>query len=166
MSLERLPARLGTTWRLLVKEISAFGIVGGVCTVIDLGLFQLLYAHAGVGAVTARFISTVVSMTVSYFGNRHWSFSHRARTGLRREYVLFAIINTLTLFLSLGIVWFVRYPLGQDSALILQVANIISIGIGTIVRYFSYRKWVFVGPNHPAALASEPHDPAPLDRAA
>ena len=75
---------------MLLKELSAFGVVGAVCFVLDLALFQLLYAHAGVGAVTAKLCSTLVSMTVAYFGHRYWSFSHRARTGLRREYMLFA----------------------------------------------------------------------------
>jgi putative flippase GtrA len=138
--------------RLLLKELTAFGVVGGVCLVIDLGLFQLLYASAGVGAVTARFTSTVVSMTVGYFAHRYWSFSHRARTGVQREYVLFAVINGATLLLSLGIVAAVRYPLHQDDALVLQVANVVSVAVSTVVRYLSYRHWVFVRPDHPAAV--------------
>lgn len=151
MSVAGLPSRLGTTWRLLAKELSAFGIVGAACTVIDLGLFQLLYVHADVGPVTSRFISTVVSMTVGYFAHRHWSFSHRARTGLRREYLLFAVINGGTLFLSLGVVAFVRYPLHQHHALVLQAANVVSIGLGTVLRYLAYRRWVFVAPESPDA---------------
>jgi putative flippase GtrA len=161
--LDALLDRAGITWRLLVKELSAFGIVGAACTVIDLGVFQLLYAHAGVGAVTARCISTVLSMTVGYFAHRHWSFSHRARTGLRREYLLFAAINGSTLLLSLAIVALVRYPLHQEHPLVLQVANVFSIGLGTVIRYLAYRRWVFLAPDHPAAPAPQP---APLDSAA
>ena len=134
---------MGTTWRLLLKELSAFGIVGAVCFVIDVGLFQLLYVHAGLGAVTAKTLSTLVSMTVAYFAHRSWSFSHRARTGMRREYVLFAVVNGATLLLNVGVVAFVRYPLGQDSAVVLQLANVVSIGVGTVARYLSYRRWVF-----------------------
>src|SRR4051812_27114575 len=121
-----LRERTTSSWRILAKELSAFGVVGAVCLVIDLGLFQALYAHAELGAVSAKFVSTVVSMTVAYFAHRHWSFSHRARTGLRREYILFFVVNGLTLVLGLLIVAAVRYLLGQDSALILQVANIAS----------------------------------------
>lgn len=134
---------MGTTWRLLLKELSAFGVVGGVCFVIDVGLFQFLYVHAHMDAVTAKTVSTLVSMTVAYFAHRYWSFSHRARTGLRREYVLFAAVNGLTLLLNVGVVAFVRYPLGQHSAVVLQLANVVSIGVGTVVRYLSYRRWVF-----------------------
>jgi putative flippase GtrA len=145
---ETIRVRMGTTWRLLLKELSAFGVVGAVCFAIDVVLFQLLYAHAGFGAVTSKFLATVVSMTVAYFAHRYWSFSHRARTGVRREYLLFAVVNGATLLLNLGAVAFVRYSLDQESPLVLQLANIAGIAAGTVIRYLSYRRWVF-----PAAAA-------------
>ncbi len=141
--LEALRRTMGVSWRLLIKELGAFGVVGAVSFVVDLGLFQLLYAHLGWGAVESRLVSTLTSMTVAYLGHRYWSFSHRARTGVRREYLLFATINGVTLLLSLAVVWLVRYPLGQESALVLQMANLGSIAVGTVVRYLSYRRWVF-----------------------
>ena len=49
-------------WRLLVRELSAFGVVGALCFVLDVGLFQLLYATVGLGAVTAKALSTLVSI--------------------------------------------------------------------------------------------------------
>ena len=158
-------SRLRATWRLLVKELSAFGVVGAACFVLDLGVFQLLYAHVGLGAVTSRLISSVVSMTVAYFAHRHWSFSHRARTGLRREYTLFVVVNGATMLLNLAVVFVVRYPLGQESALVLQIANIAAIGLGTVIRYLAYRTWVFVAHDHPAAVVA-PRPPEELDTAA
>ena len=146
-----MTGRLGTTWRLLVKEIGAFGIVGAVCFLLDVGLYQLFYAHLGVGAVTAKLLSTLISMTAAYVAHRYWSFSHRARTDVRREYLLFAAINGGTLLLGLAVVWFVRYPLGQESVLVLQIANVTSIVISTVLRYLAYRTWVF-----PAHRAEEP----------
>ena len=151
---ETVRLRMGTTWRLLLKELGAFGVVGVVCFLIDIVLFQLLYAHAGVGAVTSKFLATVVSMTVAYFAHRYWSFSHRARTGVRREYLLFAAVNGATLLLNVGVVAVVRYPLDQESPLVLQVANVGGILVGTVIRYLSYRRWVF-----PAAAACP--DPVP-----
>jgi putative flippase GtrA len=144
-------SRVRASWRLLARELSAFGVVGGGCFLLDIGLFQLLYAHAGVGAVTAKLLSTLVTTTAAFVGHRYWSFSRRARTGLRREYALFTTINGLTLLLGLGIVAFVRYPLGQEHALVLQAANVVSIGVGTVVRYFAYRQWVFPAPVSPIA---------------
>lgn len=147
--------------RLLLKELSAFGVVGAICFFIDIGLFQVFYAYLGIGAVTAKLLATLVSMTVAFLGHRYWSFSHRARTGVRREYLLFAVINGSTLLLGLAIIAVVRYPLGQESALALQAANIASIAIGTLIRFLSYRRWVF--PSHPAAAAAAPFGtPSPV----
>ncbi|WP_369132745.1 GtrA family protein [Modestobacter sp. I12A-02662] len=151
----RLLDRAGVTWRILLKELSAFGVVGAVCFVVDLGLFQLLYAHAGVGAVTSKLLATLVSMTLAYVGHRYWSFSHRARTGLRREYTLFFLVNGVTLLLGLLLVATVRYPLGQDGALALQMTNVVSIGLGTVIRFLAYRRWVFVSSDAPAAVAHQ-----------
>jgi putative flippase GtrA len=157
--------RFSAPIRLLVKELGAFGIVGAACFVLDIGLFQLLYAHVGLGAVTSKLLSTLVSMTVAYVAHRQWSFSHRARTGVRREYLVFAVVNGVTLLLSLGVVAFVRYPLGQDDALVLQLANVGSIAAGTMIRFLSYRRWVFVAHDHPAAVAAS-RGPSELGRAA
>jgi putative flippase GtrA len=139
--------------RSLIGELSAFGVVGGVCFVLDLALFQVLYAVVGTGAVTAKLIATLTSMTAAYLGHRHWSFAHRARRGVTREYVTFAAINAVTLGLGLAVVAFVRYPLGQEHSVVLQVANVASIGLGTVIRYLSYRRWVFPA-QHQAAPAS------------
>lgn len=150
MQPSEVSGRLRATWRRLARELSAFGIVGAACFLLDVALFQLLYATVGADAVTAKLVATVVSMSVAYVGHRYWSFSARARTGVRREYVRFALINGLTLVLGLAIVGFVRHPLQQDSALVLQLANIFSIAIGTVVRYLSYRRWVFPAHRLPA----------------
>ena len=160
-----VPSPPGPAWRSLVRELSAFGVVGSVGFVVQVGAFQLLYAHLGVGAVTSNLVATVVSMTATYLGHRYWSFSHRARTGVGREYLLFAVINGLTLVLGLGVVALVRYPLGQDAPLVLQAANVGSIVLGTAIRYLGYRRWVFVAADHPAAVRAI-GAPPPLDRAA
>jgi putative flippase GtrA len=136
-------SRWRATWRLLAKELGAFGVVGAACFLLDVALFHVLYAVIGADAVLAKLLATLVSMTAAYVGHRYWSFSHRARTGLRREYLLFAAVNGVTLCMGLAIVAFVRYPLGQESALVLQAANIASICLGTVIRYLSYRAWVF-----------------------
>jgi putative flippase GtrA len=138
-----LPRRLRGSWRLLLREISAFGVVGIGCFLLDVALFQLLYAVLGTAPVLAKLVSTLVSMTVAYVGHRHWSFASRARTGLRRESLLFAAVNGVTLLMGLAVMWLMHVPLGQDSTLVLQAANIGAIALGTAVRYVSYRTWVF-----------------------
>ncbi|WP_347057889.1 GtrA family protein [Blastococcus sp. HT6-30] len=152
----RLRQLLRAGERRLVRELGAFGVVGAVCFAIDVGLFQLLYAHVGAGAVTSKLLATLVSMSVAFVGHRFWSFAHRARTGLRREYWRFAAVNGAALVVGLGIVAFVRYPLDQQSALVLQGANLVSIALGTVLRFLGYRRWVF-----PPRTSAAPPDPVP-----
>jgi putative flippase GtrA len=153
-----LTRRLSSAGQLLVKELSAFGIVGIACFAIDVGLFQVLYANVGLGPVTAKLLSTLVSTAVAYIAHRYWSFSHRTSYNRRREYLIFAAVNAITLLLSLGVVAFVHHVLGQDSSLMLQVANVGSIAAGTVIRFLSYRRWVF--PAASSLPGTGEHDPA------
>jgi len=45
--------------------------------------------------------------------------------------------------LGLAIVGFARYGMDLTSAWALQGANLVSIAIGTVVRYLMYRRYVF-----------------------
>ena len=145
----------------VVRELGAFGVVGATAFLLDVGLFQLLYV-AGLDPVAAKLASTLVATAVAYTGHRFWSFAHRVRTGVRRSFLLFAAVNGTTLLIGLGIVWFVRYPLGQESALVLQAANLASIAIGTAIRFLAYRRWVF--PAHSPVTGTPPAAPAPRPR--
>ena len=154
-----VPGRGSRGRRSVVRELGAFGVVGTSAFLVDVGVFQVLYAVAGVDPVTAKLTSTLTATTVAYLGHRYWSFAHRVRTGIRRSFLLFAAVNTTTLLIGLGVVWFVRYPLGYESALVLQAANLTSIAMGTTVRFLAYRRWVFPAPSpagSPPAGAAAP----------
>ena len=148
--------RLRTALRGRVRELGAFGAVGAACVVVDMAVFHVLYAQAGAGAVSAKLGAAAVSTTAAFLGHRFATFAARARTGLRREYARFALVNAGTLLLSLGIVAVVRYPLAQEGALVLQAANVLAIGTGTVVRYLVYRRWVFLPLDAPEVLAALP----------
>jgi putative flippase GtrA len=74
---------------------------------------------------------------------------------VRREYTLFAVINGATLLLGLAAVALVRYPLHQEHPLVLQAANVASIALGTVIRYLSYRRWVFPAHEMPRSSVVE-----------
>ncbi len=147
--LERVRQLLRDGEPRLVRELSAFGVVGLVCFVVDLGLFQLLYTRTGTGAVTSKLVAGLVSTTLAFLGHRFWSFADRSRSGLRREYTRFLLTNAVTLLVSLAIVALVRYPLGQESPLVLQGANVGAIAVGTLIRWLVYRRWVFPARERP-----------------
>ena len=64
---------------------------------------------------------------------------------MRREYVLFFVLNGVGLLIALGCLWFSHYALGLTSRLADNIsANVVGIGLGTLFRFWSYRKWVFL----------------------
>lgn len=150
------------SWRLLVKEIAAFGIVGAIGLVVDLGLFNLLFDH---GQVTAKAISTTVATGVTYVGNRYLSFSHRARTNLGREAGFFFLINLVALLGSLVVIAFFSYPLHyKHHVFVMNVVNLFTIGLGTIFRFWAYKRFVFLHPDRVAAgLPDETEDDLATD---
>lgn len=139
--------RLRGSYRILAKEIAAFGAIGALAFVIDVGLFTLL-TSAWHAALKAKTVSTLVSTTFAYFGNRHLSFSHRARTGIGRETAYFFGINLITLAFSLAVLGLFVYPLGFDhDSSVVFVVNLVTIGIGTLFRFWAYKRFVFLHPD-------------------
>jgi putative flippase GtrA len=135
------------TWRVLLKELSAFGVVGFVNLFVDIGLFNWLHFGLGLGPTTAKVLSTGVATTSAYFMNRHWSFSHRARTGLAREYTLFFGLNGVALLMGIAINDVTYYVLSRTDQLSMNIANLLGIGLGTIFRFWAYKRWVFLAPD-------------------
>ena len=141
----------------LVHEVAKFGLVGLLGMVVDLPIYNWLVfdnplvvvGHHGDGMlhdkpVTAKFISVTVATVATYLGNRHWTWKHRERTGLHREYVLFFVLNGIGLLIAAGCLGFSRYVLDLHNALADNIsANVIGLGLGTLFRFWSYRRWVF-----------------------
>jgi putative flippase GtrA len=143
-----LPSGVAALWlsvQALVREIAKFGVVGLVALVVDVGIFNLLTLGSfSDRPLTAKVISVVVATTVAYFGNRYWTFRHRGRRGITREYVLFFVLNGVALLIALGCLWFSHYALGLTSALANNIsANVVGLALGTLFRFWSYRTWVF-----------------------
>jgi putative flippase GtrA len=142
-----LSGRIRGSWRILVKEVTAFGLVGAVNFFIDIGVFNLLLHH-GFGVLTAKVVSTTVATTLAYFGNRHLSFSHRARTGLGREATVFFAINVVVLLGSLAILGFFAYPLHfKFDKVVMNVVNVVTIALGSVFRFDAYKRFVFLHPD-------------------
>ena len=136
--------------RAAVPEISKFLTVGALAYIVDVGLFNLL-RFAGDAAllaekpITAKALSTVAAIFVAYAGNKNWTYGDRNGQHFRREIVLFFGVNGIAMVISLACLAFSHYVLGLTSAIADNIsANIIGIGLGTLFRFVSYRRWVFI----------------------
>jgi putative flippase GtrA len=155
-------ANLAAYYRLghLVRELMKFGVVGGFAFLVDIGVFNLLL-QATDKPLTSKTIATVVATTVAYAGNRTWTFRRRSRSGVRREYALFFLLNGVGLLISLTCLAISHYVLDFTSTLSDNIAaNVIGLGLGTAFRFWSYRRWVFPELNEGEQAVSA--DPPPL----
>jgi putative flippase GtrA len=133
----------------LRHEIMKFGAVGAAAFVVDAGGFNLLTSHGlDHKPLTAKAISMTAAATVSYFANRHWTWRHRTRSGLGREYTLFFILNLVGFGIAEACLAISEYGMNQHSVLARNIsANIVGTLLGTLFRFWAYRKWVFVEAN-------------------
>ena len=140
-----LRSRLRGTTRILIKEISAFGLIGVIAFAIDLGIFVWLAPH---GALKAKAVSTLCSTTFAYFGNKYLSFSHRARTSVGRETTFFFGINIVTLIFSELALALFHYGFGfGHSSFGLLMVNLGTVAVGTVFRFWAYKRFVFLHPD-------------------
>jgi len=134
----------------LKVELAKFGTIGAISYVIDVGIFNALRFASDEGLLhdkplTAKAISVAVATTFAYFGNRFWTFKHRARTSFRREYVLFFALNGVAMGIALFCLWMSHYVLNYTTPLADNIsANVIGLVLGTVFRFWGYRKWVFL----------------------
>jgi len=137
-----------------IHEIAKFGVVGGIGFVVQLGVTDAVHLGLGVGALTAVIVGYVVATVVTFLGNRHWAFKHRQGKGLSHETLMFVMLNVVGLGIQEAVVATVHYGMHMTDPLSYNVANIIGIGLGTLFRLWSYRKWVFLEVNEePAEVA-------------
>jgi putative flippase GtrA len=139
-------ALLGVYYGLshVIRELMKFGVVGGVAFLVDVSLFNLVL-HATDKPLTSKTISVVVATTVAYAGNRLWTFRSRSKSGVRREYILFFLLNGVGLAIALSCLAISHYVLGFTSRVADNIAaNVVGLVLGTIFRFWSYRRFVFV----------------------
>ena len=148
--------RLYGRFQELAHELGKFGVVGAFNYVLDVGLFNVLILGPLEGKpLTAKAISTIVSVTSSYFMNRHWTFRHRPGTSVARGYALFIVLSAVGLGIILGCLAFSEYVLNQRSLLARNIAgNVVGVALAMVFRFWSFKRWVFVLP--PEARPEDP----------
>lgn len=132
--------------RSVFSELAKFGVVGLMSFLIDITLFNVLLEVTG-KPLTSKVLSTVVAATNAFFLNRHWSFRHRERTNVRREYGVFFALNAVGLGISLLCLGISHYVLGFESVLADNISGSgVGLVLGTMFRFWSYRKFVWAAP--------------------
>lgn len=145
-----LVANLHRRFAHLVREIAKFGSVGAIAFVITVVIGNGLHTGLDVGPLTSNGVATIIATTFSYLANRYWTFRHRDRTGLGREYVLFFALNGIGLVITELFIGFSHYVLRLDGAVFYNIALVVGTAVATLFRFWSYKKWVFLPADAPS----------------
>jgi putative flippase GtrA len=151
----RLLTRLRERYDTVAREAAKFGAVGAFNAVLDVVVLNVLVFVLGVPTLRSKVAATMLATLSSYLLNRHWTFRHRDRQAVRRESALFFALNGVGLAISLSILGAVRYGLGLDSPLAINLANLAALGAGMVFRFWSYRRFVWLQPAAVEAAAEE-----------
>jgi putative flippase GtrA len=133
-------------FRRLIHEGAKFLIVGLIGIGVTNLVFIPLHGPLGLGPLTSVTIATIVATVVTFLGNRYWSFRHREGAGTAREGATFFVLNGVGLLIQYAVLGFTNYALGLTTKVENVIAVNLGIALGTLFRFWSYRKWVWVPP--------------------
>ena len=157
---QSLFTQLSARLRAAFHELAKFGTVGALAFAVDVGLFNLILQAAPHKPLTAKVLSTVVAASIAFVLNRAWSFRHRQRSSVRREYTLFFVLNAIGLVIAVGCLGISHYVLGFHSRIADNIsANGFGLVLGTSFRFWSYRRFVWAAPDAVQEAAAD-GDPA------
>jgi putative flippase GtrA len=155
--------RLYERFRHLIHEGSKFLVIGAVGTVITFGVANALH---DIGKYKAITIATILATAFTYLGNRYWSFRHRQGQGTVRDSVVFFVLNGIGLLIYYGCIGLTELAGVGHSKVWYNVALVVGTGLGTLFRFWSYRKWVWVAPGEHILEPDEPAEDVAQDLAA
>lgn len=124
------------------EQAGTFAIIGGVGFVIDGGILTALNSVFGVDLLYARLASYSVAVTVTWYLNRHRTFSKNKDANAVSEWSRYAVINGIGALLNMGIFfWLVHRFSTLANTPLLPLA--IAASVALIFNFFATRHIVF-----------------------
>jgi putative flippase GtrA len=139
---------LYTRFRQLIHEGAKFLVIGAIGAIITFGVANALH---GIGKYKAITIATILATVITYVGNRYWTFRHREGKGTTRDSIMFFVLNGVGLLIYYGCIGLIDLAGLGHSVAWYNVALVVGTGLGTLFRFWSYRKWIWLA--SPAAPA-------------
>jgi putative flippase GtrA len=143
--------------RRLGDEGARFAAVNVAATLVALTLFNLLtHGIHGIFSgplndrpLSSYVLSNTIGMLISFYGSRSYVFRHRRPAGPGGGFVNYAIVNLASFSIPVACLWFSRNVLEWESIVADNVAgNVVGALLGTVFRFWAFRRFVFKRPTH------------------
>lgn len=85
------------------EQATRFAIIGGIGFVVDGGILTVLNSLFGLNPLLARALSFPIAVTVTWYLNRHRTFSERKSRRAAFEWSRYAALNGIGALLNLGV---------------------------------------------------------------
>jgi putative flippase GtrA len=141
-------------------ELTKFGIVGGLCFALDMGIYYGLTEMAGFPTYLAKSVSVISATFLNYYLNKTWTWGqdNRDRTRFVKYLALYAIsglmnVGSNEIFLRIlpdnefqMLIWH-KESIVQTPFLTLKLDKFLAVigatVVGMIVNFLGQKLWVF-----------------------
>lgn len=125
-------------------ELARFAVTGLAAYATDVAVFNALLLGAGGGPTASKVVSSLAAIAVAFLGSRYYTWRHRPRGHLGREYALFLLVSVLAAGLQVLCLVVSHHGLGLTSALADNLsANVVGMALATVFRFWAFRTVVF-----------------------
>jgi putative flippase GtrA len=135
----------------LLKQLTRFGLVGGLNTLIDilaLNVLLLLWPTSNTLQILAyNALAYGVGAGNSFVCNKYWTFKRRQRVS-RREIARFLATTLLGMLLNSAMLWLAGLALHSfqlNATLWTNASKVLAISATMLISYLGMRLWVFTG---------------------
>lgn len=118
----------------LFVQLFRFGLVGGLCFVIDYGLLALLTECFGINYLISGAISFSVSVTVNYLLSMRFVFESKEAVNRTKELIVFVALSLIGLGINQVLMWLGTDCIGVHYLLTKLVATAIVMVYNFITR--------------------------------
>lgn len=136
-------------WTYLLRQVSRFGLVGGLNTILDLlvlnGLLLLFPTSRTLLILAYNVLASSVGAANSFLLNKYWTFGRRQSTTWR-ELVRFAVTTLFGIGWSTTLIWLasnVAHPFITNTVIWTNAPKVVAIGSMALISYLGMRLWVF-----------------------
>jgi len=129
---------------LFVFQVAKNILVGAFATVVDLKFFEILvwlFSPSAGMLIISKGISFLLSTSLKYWGNKHWTFEKHEKEDLLKEISQFFIVTAVGLILDIGSFFYFVKIMGPQFSLTPHIWTEFSVIFAAIIAAV----WNFLG---------------------